>query len=255
MTDAAGPPGPLIGSGRAADVYALGNGKVLRRYKTAHSCAAEADLMRYLRKAGYPVPEVFAVDGPDLVMQRLDGRDMLADLASRPWRVARHARMLARLHDQLHKIAAPAGLARPLGPGARVLHLDLHPGNVMLTADGPFVIDWTNGCAGEGGADVAMAYLIMASSEIDGLPWWLTPVARGLVRVFLNRFRAAVHDDPRPHLTRAAEYRLHDPNVRPAEAARLRRLAGLPATWPDVSAHAADVPGAQKPPELPRNSS
>jgi len=226
MADAAGPPGPLIGSGRAADVYALGDGKVLRRYKTAHSCAAEADLMRYLREAGYPVPEVFAVDGPDLVMQRLHGRDMLADLASRPWRAGPHARTLARLHDQLHQIAAPAGLARPLGPGGRVLHLDLHPGNVMLTADGPFVIDWSNGCAGEAGADVAMAYLIMASSDVDGLPWWLTPVARGLRRVFLSRFRAAVRDDPRPHLAWVARFRLKDPNVRPAEAARLRRLAG-----------------------------
>src|SRR5215472_13215718 len=243
MTDAAGPPGPLIGSGRAADVYALGGGKVLRRYKTVHSCAAEAELMRYLREAGYPVPEVFAVDGPDLVMQRLDGRDMLADLASRPWRAAAHARTLARLHDQLHQIAAPAGLARPVGPGGRVLHLDLHPGNVMLTAGGPFVIDWTNGCAGEPGADVAMAYLIMASSEIDGLPWWRTLMARGLRRVFLSRFRAGVHDDPGPHLARAAEYRLHDPNVRPAEAARLRHLAGLPA-----DEQAAAGPGVEKPP-------
>ena len=45
MTDAAGPPGPLIGSGRAADVYALGDGKVLRRYRFARSCTAEAGLM------------------------------------------------------------------------------------------------------------------------------------------------------------------------------------------------------------------
>jgi hypothetical protein len=81
MTDAASPPGPLIGSGRAADVYALDSGQVLRRYRTAHSCAAEAGLMSYLRGAGYPVPEVFAADGTDLVMQRLHGRDMLADLA------------------------------------------------------------------------------------------------------------------------------------------------------------------------------
>lgn len=254
MTDAPGP-GPLIGSGRAADVYRLGDGQVLRRYKTAHSCDAEAELMRYLREAGYPVPEVFAVDGPDLVMQRLDGRDMLADLASRPWRAAAHARTLARLHDQLHQIAAPAGLPRPVGPGDRVLHLDLHPGNVMLTADGPFVIDWTNGCAGEAGADVAMAYLIMASSEIDGLPWWLTPVARGLVRVFLSRFRAAVRDDPGPHLARAAAYRLHDSNVRPAEAARLRRLADLPATGPDAPGPTGGGPGAQKPPHPPGNRS
>jgi Phosphotransferase enzyme family len=77
--------------------------------------------------------------------------------------------------------------------------MDLHPGNVMLTADGPFVIDWSNGCAGEAGADVAMAYLIMASSDVDGLPWWLTPVARGLRRLFPSRFRAAVGDAPRPH--------------------------------------------------------
>jgi hypothetical protein len=56
MTDAAGAPGPLIGSGRAADVYALDDGRVLRRYRTAHSCAVGADLMRYLREAGYPVP-------------------------------------------------------------------------------------------------------------------------------------------------------------------------------------------------------
>jgi aminoglycoside phosphotransferase (APT) family kinase protein len=246
MTDAAGPPGPLIGSGRAADVYALGDAQVLRRYKTAHSCAAEADLMRYLREAGYPVPEVFAVDGPDLVMRRLDGRDMLADLASRPWRVAGHARTLARLHDQLHQISAPAWLARPVGPGGRVLHLDLHPGNVMLTADGPFVIDWTNGCAGEAGADVAMAYLIMASSDVDGLPSWLAPLAGWLRRLFLRRFLAAVRDDMRPQLARAARYRLKDPNVRPAEAARLRRLAGLPTTE-----QPAAEPNAQKPPHPP----
>jgi tRNA A-37 threonylcarbamoyl transferase component Bud32 len=57
--------------------------------------------MRYLRQAGYPVPAVLATGGADLVMERLAGRDMLADLASRPWRVARHVRVLARLHDQL----------------------------------------------------------------------------------------------------------------------------------------------------------
>lgn len=104
--------------------------------------------------------------------------------------------------------------------------MDLHPANVMLTADGPVVIDWSNGCAGEGGADVAMAHLIMVSSEVDGLPAWLAPVAGGLRRGFLRRFLAAVRDDPRPHLAQVASYRLKDPNVRPAEAARVRRLAG-----------------------------
>ena len=220
-------PGVLIARGRAADVYALDARRVLRRYRTPFSCAAEADLMRYLRQAGYPVPEVFAVDGPDLVMERLDGRDMLADLASRPWRAARYARVLAGLHDQLHRIAAPEGLRRPFGSGDRVVHLDLHPGNVMLTPGGPVVIDWTNAAAAPAGADVAMADLIMASSDVDDLPAWLRPAAGGLRRIFLRRFRAAVRDDPGPYLAEVARYRLKDPNVRPTEAERLRRLARL----------------------------
>ena len=220
MTDSSADPGVLIGRGRAADVYALDDRQVLRRYRTSHSCAGEADLMRYLRQAGYPVPEVLAVDGRDLVMERLNGPDMLADLMRRPWRAVRHGRVLAGLHNRLHQIAAPAGLRQPFGPGDRVVHLDLHPANIMLTAGGPVVIDWTNAAAGSAGADVALADLIMASADIDGLAGWLR-------RIFLRGFRRAVRDDPGPYLAEVARYRLADANIRPHEAERVRRLAGL----------------------------
>jgi Ser/Thr protein kinase RdoA (MazF antagonist) len=248
VADAVGNPGVLIGRGRAADVYALDDERVLRRYRTRHSCAAEAELMRYLRQTGFPVPAVLAADGSDLVMERLHGRDMLADLASRPWRVARHARVLAGLHDRLHQIAAPAGLSQPFGAGERILHLDLHPGNVMLTAGGPVVIDWTNAAAGPAGADVAMAYLIMESSDVDDLPRRLRPAVRELRRVFLRRFRAGVRDDPGPYLAKAARLRMTDVNVRPAEAARLRRLAGLAGPPPGVAGRPPDV--TVRPPDV-----
>ncbi len=171
------------------------------------------------------MPEVFDADGPDLVMERLEGPGMLADLAHRPWRVASYARVLAGLHNRLHQLAAPPGLPRLFGSGDRVMHLDLHPGNVMLTADGPMVIDWSNASAGPPGADVAMTIVIMASSEIDELPPWVRSAVAGLRRVFLSRFRAAVRDDPGPYLAQVAAHRLTDVNVRPAEAARIRRLA------------------------------
>ena len=119
----------------------------------------------------------------------------------------------------------PQGLRRPFGTGERIVHLDLHPLNVMLTAAGPVVIDWTNAAAGPPGADVAMTYLIMASSDLDAVPWWIRPAAWSLRKVFLRRFRAAVRDDPGPYLAQVARYRLADVNVRPAEAARLLRLA------------------------------
>jgi aminoglycoside phosphotransferase (APT) family kinase protein len=181
--------------------------------------------MSYLRRAGYPVPAVHAVDGPDLVMERLHGQTMAADLARRPWRVARHARALARLHDQLHQIAPPASLPDLAGQGGQVMHLDLHPLNVMLTPDGPVVIDWTNARAGPAGADVAMTYVLLTTSDLDGVPPWLRPAVRALIRLFLRKFLQAVSADPAPYLPGIISHRMRDVSVRPAEAARLRRLA------------------------------
>ena len=219
------PPGPLIGAGRAADVYALDERRVLRRYRNGESSEREAAVMAYLAGAGFPVPRVHDASGPDLVLERLAGRDMLADLSARPWLARRHARTLAGLHDRLHAITAPPSLRAPFGPGGRVLHLDLHPGNVMLTAAGPVVIDWSNVAAGPAAADVAMAWLIIATSEVDEPPLLLRPAISSVRAVLLRRFRALVRDDPGPELARVARARMADRNVRPAEARRLQVIA------------------------------
>jgi tRNA A-37 threonylcarbamoyl transferase component Bud32 len=220
------PPGELVGAGRAADVYAIGNGRVLRRTRyPGYDSVPEATIMRHLAAHGFPVPEVFDADGTDLVMERLDGRDMLIDLGKRPWLARKHARLLAGMHNALHQIEAPAGLRHLFGPGNRVMHLDLHPGNVMLTARGPYVIDWPNASAGPGGADVAMAYLIMASSETDGVPAMVRPLVGAVRAQVIKTLLASVTDDPWPHIAEVAEIRLRDRNVRPAEAVRLRELA------------------------------
>ena len=218
-------PGPLIGAGRAADVYALDERRVLRRYRNGESSEREAAVMTYLAGAGFPVPRVHDASGPDLVLERLGGRDMLADLSARPWLGRRHARTLAGLHDRLHAITAPPSLRAPFGPGGRVLHLDLHPGNVMLTAAGPVVIDWSNVAAGPAAADVAMAWLIIATSEVDEPPLLLRPAISSVRAVLLRRFRALVRDDPGPELARVARARMADRNVRPAEARRLQVIA------------------------------
>jgi aminoglycoside phosphotransferase (APT) family kinase protein len=225
-------PGPLLGSGRSADVFALGNDRVLRRYRVPIDATVEAQLMRYLATAGYPVPEVYDADGRDLVMERLDGPDMLADLGRKPWLIPRHARTLADLHNRLHRIDGPPGWpaaagrdGTALGVGTAVLHLDLHPANVMLTKRGPVVIDWVGARVGAPGVDVAMAYLIVATSDIDLIPMWLRPVIRWLRTDFLRRFAASAADSPWPHLASAARARIADVNTRPAEAARLLRVA------------------------------
>ena len=219
-------PGELVGVGRAADVYALGTDRVVRRMRNpGYDCEPEALIMRHLAASGYPVPQVYDVDGCDLVMERLDGRDMLADLGRRPWLARSHGRLLADLHDRLHQVRAPEGMRQPLGPGDRVMHLDLHPANIMLTSRGAVVIDWSGAAAGPGGADVAMAYLILASSEADGVPALVRPFVGTVRAQLIAAFLTAAHDDPWPHIAAAAELRLTDPNVRPSEAAKLRQLA------------------------------
>lgn len=219
------PPGRLIGSGRSAEVYDIGNGRVLRRHRDAFDSQPEADIMVHLAKAGFPVPAVYDASGPDLVMERLDGRDMLADLGRRPWLARRHGRLLADLHNRLHAIDAPPGLRPAFEPGNKVLHLDLHPGNVMLTARGPVVIDWTSAGAGAAVADVAMAYVILASSETDLLPVLVRLAVGPLRAIHLAQFLANAVDDPWPVMASAARQRMKDPNVRPSEAARLQRIA------------------------------
>jgi aminoglycoside phosphotransferase (APT) family kinase protein len=217
------PPGPLVGSGRSADVYAIDAGRVLRRYRVPLDVQAEATIMRYLDEAGFPVPKVYDAAGSDLVMERLDGRDMLIDLARRPWLARRHARLLAEMHNRLHQIPAPPGFPQPLGPGDTVLHLDLHPGNIMLTSRGPVVIDWSNRSAGPAGADVAIAYLIMACSEVDDLPLMIRPIVSSVRATFVRHFLLGVKDDPVPFIAVAARHRMADRNVRPSEVAWLAR--------------------------------
>ena len=213
-------PGALIGRGRAADVYEYGEGRVLRRYRSERDHAAEVELMAYLRERGYPVPEVFAVEGRDMVMERVVGPTMLRELGRRPWRVRRYAKMLADLHRRLHAFAPPPELRDGFGPRETVLHLDLHPDNVLLTPFGPVVIDWSNAAAGAAGADVAKTVLIMALSETE-VSALLRPLLSAMRKAFLRTFVAAAQADPAPYLPVVGRARVGDPHLTPVEAKRL----------------------------------
>jgi aminoglycoside phosphotransferase (APT) family kinase protein len=228
----------VVGRGRAADVYDVGGGRVLRRYRDTPNhrmdadalVAKEAAVMRHLRVNGYPVPEVFDAAGADLVMERLDGVTMLADLKAHPWRARRHADTMVDLHRRLvavpvDGVAGPAGpLAARFEPAEAIVHLDFHPDNVMLTARGPVVFDWTNAALGPAAADVAHAWIVAATSTVEG-PWWLRTVGARVRGRFVDRFvdgcgRAAAI----ALLPTMGAYRLADRNTFPEEASRVREL-------------------------------
>jgi Ser/Thr protein kinase RdoA (MazF antagonist) len=153
MTDAA----PLA-SGRDADVYALDEQRVLRRYRAGGDVAAEAEVMRHVAAHGYPVPAVHAANGSDLVLDRVDGPTMLAALRDGRIGPDEAGRTLAWLHAALHAVPG----RDPGVPERRVLHLDLHPDNVILGTRGPVVIDWRNAADGAPALDVALTAVILA---------------------------------------------------------------------------------------------
>ena len=99
--------------------------------------------MQHLTAHGYPVPTVHDVDGSDIVLDCVDGPTMADEMAP-AHRMAARLELLAALHEQLHRIGAPPEL-RSLGDGGRsVLHLDLHPLDVILAPRGRSSSSWTN---------------------------------------------------------------------------------------------------------------
>ncbi|KNX38484.1 phosphotransferase [Luteipulveratus halotolerans] len=217
----------LLASGRDADVFEAGSGKVLRRYRDAAMDATpEAVVMRHVHARGYPVPMVYDVAGPDIVLAHVHGPTMLEMLMSGAMSPADGAAMTADLLDLLHAIPAPDDLVGPSRVAVEraaddvVLHLDLHPMNVLVAPGGPVVIDWCNARRGPAGLDRAVTALILAqvaSGELAGLG----PGARAMFEALLGLL------GPLTHVDEALAYRATDPNMSADERASLDRAAAL----------------------------
>lgn len=212
----------LLASGRDADVFDLGDGRVLRRHKDGRPATKQAHLLTYAASHGYPVPVLHDASGADLVLEKLDGPEMQQTLD--PWNLDEMAIVLADLHRRLHAIPPMPGLETRFGEPRSLLHLDLHPRNVLMTSRGPVVIDWANAANGPGQADVALMWVIGKTSRIDA-----DPAEQERVGAFRDRFldtflRNASDPDFGRVLPAVAAWRKGDPNVTNDERPAIDRL-------------------------------
>lgn len=184
-----------IAEGAEAEIFAWNGGNVLRLFRTGRedgTLAHEEAAMRAGRAALPLVPAIVGrvdVDGrPGLVMERVDGPDLITLLSRKPWLMWRAGTISGDVHAQLHDVVAPPSLASlhdrgrlrlasPLVPeharlaalreieslpdGDRLLHGDFHPGNILMSACGPVVIDWPNTTRGDPHADVARTLMMV----------------------------------------------------------------------------------------------
>jgi aminoglycoside phosphotransferase (APT) family kinase protein len=223
-----------IAEGREAEVFAWDAGVVLKLYRSmdlARSAEIERAAMNAVRDAGGPAPrglDIIEIDGrPGLLMERVDGIDMLTRIGKQPWRVFRDGSVMGRLHAMLNTAQAPViieslrdrlarritqvGTLRPdlcdRGLGAlarlpdddRLCHGDFHPGNIILTNHGPIVIDWPNATRGDPVADFARTALMFRLGALPpGTPFLirkLDRVGRWFLRSrYLASYRAKGED-------------------------------------------------------------
>lgn len=225
-----------IAEGREAEIFAWEDGAVLRLMRSPDATQQvewEARAMEAARAAGVSVPAVrgtTTVNGrPGLIMERVDGPDMLTLIGQRPWLLPRAARVFGGLMAQLHETVAPDDLPelRPrmkqrisssvrvpkeladfaiaalqdLPDGDRICHGDLHPGNVIWNDDGQAIIDWTGVARGDPTADFVRTDLMIRLGDLPpGSPIvirLLALVARGILRrMYANAYKRRYPLDP-----------------------------------------------------------
>jgi aminoglycoside phosphotransferase (APT) family kinase protein len=215
---AAEPVGSLIAAGRDANVFALGDDRILRRCRDpGYRCKRQAEMMEWARAQGFPVPRVFWVAGPEMVMERVDGRTMVTELLAGAIDAPTIGRQLAELLRTLHGLPVPAGTPT----GHRIRHLDLHPENVLLSPHGPVVIDWSNADFGPAGVDTALSALILAQLAV--LPGPFQDAVSPIIDALLTEADPFSQDD----LAAAVAMRSSNPTMTDAEIGALGQAAEL----------------------------
>jgi Ser/Thr protein kinase RdoA (MazF antagonist) len=196
--------GEKLGEGANAEIHVWAPGQVVKLYR-AHfprsRAEHEADMTRAVFASGLPAPQVLGdvtVDGRfGIVLSRLDGPTLRKLWLDGKIATERAGAILANLYLAVHRAPVPANtitlrrlmtvmsadmpgpmaagvlaLVERLPPAGGFCHVDLHLDNVIMTADGPKMIDWAFPTRGPPGLDLARCHtiysdLVYAEEAVD----------------------------------------------------------------------------------------
>jgi len=192
--------GDPIGVGRTAEVYDLGDGRVVKLLcpdLPAGWLDVEAEKTAAVRDAGAPAVMVHGRMEIDVrsgvIFDKAPGKQMLKRIMRSPHRIRRWARRLASIHADIlhcgcadlpdvkevlawkivradalrsHEKAAARDALQHLPDGTKVLHGDFHADNVFISGGRATVIDWIDACCGDPAADIARSMWLMSPEVI-----------------------------------------------------------------------------------------
>lgn len=193
-----GYPGEKIGEGAHAEVHAWGPGQVVKLFRPGvrrRIALHESRMTRAVFAAGIPAPEVFdevTVEGRHgIVLERLDGPTLMQLSRTSAMTHEQVGTILATLAISVHKTPPPPDMLRlcddldarlrlsdaglpehiirgvgslmaRLEPADGLCHGDLHSGNVIMTAEGAKVIDWTGATRAPAAFDLATSQVVLS---------------------------------------------------------------------------------------------
>ncbi len=173
--------------------------------------------MRHASRGGFPAPQVYDADGPDILMERLDGPSLFQDAAATRAGSPITAHSSPTCSRSCRPYAPPAGSPRSAS-AATCSTWTCTPTTSCSPATAPRVIDWATAGRGASAADIAATWLALASGYVD------PPLRRSrdlMLAAFLDRVD---REAARPYLTVMAERRRTDRNADNAETAAIDRL-------------------------------
>jgi hypothetical protein len=189
--------GEKIGEGVCADVHAWAPGQVVKLFKSGHSRRLswhEAQMTHAVFAAGGPAPELLGVVTLEgrfgIVLPRFDGPTLLQLTRTGAITRGQAGAILADLCLAVHKTPPPpdvltlsdrmgawlratsgtlpehiatgvGALIERLSPGDELCHGDLHPGNVIMTAEGPRLVDWPSPVRASAAYDLGFSHIIL----------------------------------------------------------------------------------------------
>ena len=192
--------GKLIAIGRTAEVYALGEDRVIKLFYDwcqPQWVQHEIDIVNLISTLPISTPKILnsvEIQGrKGIIYQRMDGPSLLKLTTTKPWRVIHFARLFAELHSEIHKNkvnellsqrtaliniiknldclspehkASVLELLDELPDDNTLCHMDFHPDQVLITDNSPVVIDWMTAKQGHPLSDVARTCVLLKFGQI-----------------------------------------------------------------------------------------
>lgn len=217
----------LLCQGNTAEVYLYDETKILKLFRKdfpLEIIATEFDVTKSISSELALAPKVFSVveykNRYGLLYEKIDGKDMIAEMMQKPYKLRSYSKALANTHAKIHNstidlnldiktkltnnINATVDLAeqdkvkiitylKTLPDGKSLCHFDFHPGNVMIKNNEFYVIDWMTACNGNAACDVARTFLLLCYGELLYANFFVKLIAhiveKHIGRVYLRQYK------------------------------------------------------------------